>query len=77
MIRAGRRFQPKIFRTCRANKKGCMQRVLNTCVCLHAPKDRRPGRAYLAVPYDIAPVRVTASLDEQNLPMKVTLVHPV
>lgn len=44
---------------------------------MHAPKDRRPGRAYLAVPYDIAPVLVTAYLDEQNLPMKVTLVHPV
>jgi hypothetical protein len=44
---------------------------------MRAPKDGRPGRAYLAVPYDIAPMLVIASLEEQNLPMRLTLVHPI
>lgn len=44
---------------------------------MRGPEEGRPGRAYLAVPYDIAPVLVMAYLDEQNLPMKLTLIHPV
>jgi len=41
---------------------------------MRGPEDGRPGRA---VQYDIAPMLVMAYLDEQNLPMKLTLVHPV
>jgi len=44
---------------------------------MRGPEEGRPGRAYLAVPYDITTVMVMAYLDEQNLPMKLTLVHPV
>jgi hypothetical protein len=44
---------------------------------MRGPEDGRPGRAYLAVPYDIAPILVMAYLDEQKLPMRLTLVHPV
>jgi hypothetical protein len=44
---------------------------------MRGPRDGKPGRTYLAVPYDITPALVMAYLDEQNLPMKLTLVHPV
>jgi hypothetical protein len=44
--------------------------------CL-APKDSRPGRAYLAVPYEMQPNVVMAHLSAQDLPMSLTLVHPV
>ena len=42
-----------------------------------APKRGNPGRAYLAVPSDLPPMVVMADFDEHDLPMKLTLVHPV
>jgi hypothetical protein len=44
---------------------------------IRAPREGRPGRVYFAVPYDVAPMLVIAYLDEQNLPMTLTLMHPV
>jgi hypothetical protein len=42
----------------------------------YAPKTNRPGRAYLAVPYELAPDAVLRQLRAQDLPIVLTLVHP-
>ena len=41
------------------------------------PKKERPGRAYLAVPYNLKPTDVMKYLRGKSLPMSLTLVHPV
>ena len=41
------------------------------------PKDGKPGRACLAVPYELQPEDVLKYLRERNLPMSLTLVHPM
>lgn len=44
---------------------------------LHAPFDDQPGRAYLAVPYALGVADVFALLREAELPLTLTLIHPV
>jgi hypothetical protein len=48
-------------------------------VCEHAiaPNGERPGRAYLAVKYDLLPATVMERLHAANLPCDVTLIHPI
>lgn len=41
------------------------------------PKKERPGRAYLAVPYDLKPADVMNYLHGKKLPLSLTLAHPV
>ena len=41
------------------------------------PNKKRPGRAHLAVPYAMSVREVLAYLNAQNLPMSLTLVHPL
>ena len=40
------------------------------------PEASRPGRAYLAVPYEMTVEAVLVYLRAQSLPMSLTLVHP-
>ena len=44
---------------------------------LRAPRNGKPGRAYLAVPYDMKPGLVLKRLRARKLPMSLTLVHPL
>jgi hypothetical protein len=44
---------------------------------LRSPSDGRPGRAYLAAPYALGVADVFALLREAELPLTLTLVHPV
>lgn len=43
----------------------------------YGPTPERPGRVYLAVPYAMTIAALLSYFDEQNLPLSLTLVHPV
>ena len=43
----------------------------------YGPTAERPGRVYLAVPYAMTTAALLAYFDDQNLPLSLTLVHPV
>jgi hypothetical protein len=44
---------------------------------LYGPRDERPGRAYLAVPYELGVPAALGRLRASELPLTLTLVHPV
>jgi len=43
----------------------------------YAPKEGRPGRAYLAVPYATKAAHVLKYFREKSLGLSFTLVHPI
>lgn len=47
------------------------------CEGAWAPREAKPGRAFLAVKYDVTPAQVMERLRAAGVPCDLTLVHPV